>query len=91
MSTPRTPRETRPAGIDPVRGGAPAGLEPLAVLPVFVPLHGKRAVLARELVYTGITRASREFTLLTPAPAVLGEAIARRTHRASGLRGMIER
>ncbi|ALK97811.1 exodeoxyribonuclease V subunit alpha [Massilia sp. WF1] len=49
------------------------------------------AVLARELVYTGITRASREFTLLTPAPGVLGEAIARRTHRASGLRGMIEK
>jgi exodeoxyribonuclease V alpha subunit len=48
-------------------------------------------VLARELVYTGITRASREFTLLTPVPAVLGEAILRRTHRASGLRGMIER
>lgn len=49
------------------------------------------AVLARELVYTGITRASREFTLLTPVPNVLGEAIGRRTHRASGLRGMIER
>jgi exodeoxyribonuclease V alpha subunit len=49
------------------------------------------AVLARELVYTGITRASRKFTLTTPAPAVLGEAILRRTHRASGLRGMIER
>lgn len=49
------------------------------------------AVLARELVYTGITRASREFTLLTPVPAVLGEAIGKRTHRASGLRGMIER
>jgi exodeoxyribonuclease V alpha subunit len=49
------------------------------------------AVLARELVYTGITRASREFTLLTPVPGVLGEAIGRRTHRASGLRGMIER
>jgi exodeoxyribonuclease V alpha subunit len=49
------------------------------------------AVLARELVYTGITRASREFTLLTPAPGVLGEAIRRRTHRASGLRGMIEK
>jgi exodeoxyribonuclease V alpha subunit len=47
------------------------------------------AVLARELVYTGITRASREFTLLTPVPAVLGEAIQKRTHRASGLRGMI--
>ncbi|MFD0934404.1 siroheme synthase CysG [Methylobacterium trifolii] len=34
MSSPRQPRETR------------AGLEPLAVLPVFVPLQGKRAVLA---------------------------------------------
>jgi exodeoxyribonuclease V alpha subunit len=49
------------------------------------------AVLARELVYTGITRASRVFTLTTPAPAVLGDAILQRTHRASGLRGMIER
>lgn len=49
------------------------------------------AVLARELVYTGITRASRQFTLTTPAPAVLGEAIVRRTHRASGLRGLVER
>ena len=49
------------------------------------------AVLARELVYTGITRASGQFTLTTPAPAVLGEAILRRTHRASGLRGMVER
>jgi exodeoxyribonuclease V alpha subunit len=49
------------------------------------------AVLARELVYTGITRASRQFTLTTPGPAVLGEAILRRTHRASGLRGMVER
>jgi exodeoxyribonuclease V alpha subunit len=48
------------------------------------------AVLARELVYTGITRASRRFTLVTPGAAVLGEAIARRTHRASGLRGMVE-
>ncbi|HEV7438173.1 MAG TPA: siroheme synthase CysG [Methylobacterium sp.] len=35
MSTPRQPRETRGQG-----------LEPLAVLPVFVPLQGKRAVLA---------------------------------------------
>lgn len=35
MSTPRQPREVRSAG-----------LEPLAVLPVFVPLQGKRAVLA---------------------------------------------
>jgi exodeoxyribonuclease V alpha subunit len=29
--------------------------------------------------------------LTTPAPGVLGEAILRRTHRASGLRAMIER
>jgi exodeoxyribonuclease V alpha subunit len=49
------------------------------------------AVLARELVYTGITRASRQFTLTTPAPAVLGDAILRRTHRASGLRGMVDK
>jgi len=48
------------------------------------------AVLARELVYTGITRASERFTLVTPGAAVLGDAILRRTHRASGLRGMIE-
>jgi exodeoxyribonuclease V alpha subunit len=48
-------------------------------------------LLARELVYTGITRASEAFTLVTPGAAVLGEAILRRTHRASGLRGMIER
>jgi len=47
------------------------------------------AVLARELVYTGITRASQQFTLLTPGAAVLGEAILRKTHRASGLRGML--
>jgi exodeoxyribonuclease V alpha subunit len=43
-------------------------------------------MLARELVYTGITRASASFTLVTPGGAVLAEAIARRTQRASGLR-----
>ena len=47
------------------------------------------AMIARELIYTGITRASAEFTLVTPASAVLAEAIARRTQRASGLRDMI--
>jgi exodeoxyribonuclease V alpha subunit len=46
-------------------------------------------ILARELVYTGITRASEQFTLVSPMAAVLGEAIVRRTHRASGLRGML--
>jgi len=47
------------------------------------------AVLTRELVYTGITRASELFTLVSPPGAVLAEAIAARTHRTSGLRGMI--
>jgi exodeoxyribonuclease V alpha subunit len=47
------------------------------------------AVLTRELVYTGITRASEQFTLVSPSGAVLAEAIALRTHRTSGLRGMI--
>ena len=46
-------------------------------------------IVTRELVYTGITRASEEFTLITPAGAGLGQAIARRTHRASGLRDLL--
>jgi exodeoxyribonuclease V alpha subunit len=46
----------------------------------------RNAVLARELVYTGITRASRKFTLMSWDAGVLEEAIAMRTHRASGLR-----
>ncbi|SFU64717.1 exodeoxyribonuclease V subunit alpha [Pseudoduganella namucuonensis] len=47
------------------------------------------AVLARELVYTGITRAKHHFTLLTPVADVLDDAIAERTQRASGLRTLI--
>ena len=47
------------------------------------------AVLTRELVYTGITRASREFTLVTPSGEVLREAIASRTYRTSGLRALV--
>ncbi len=46
-------------------------------------------MLARELVYTGITRASQVFTLVTPASAMLAAAIGRRTRRASGLREML--
>ncbi|KQP50101.1 exodeoxyribonuclease V subunit alpha [Pseudorhodoferax sp. Leaf274] len=45
-------------------------------------------VLTRELVYTGITRAKRWFTLVGSARAhgpVLAEAIGRRVLRASGL------
>jgi exodeoxyribonuclease V alpha subunit len=56
---------------------------------VLVLPQDRRAVLARELVYTGITRASARFTLVSPNSAVLGEAIARRTQRASGLRERI--
>jgi exodeoxyribonuclease V alpha subunit len=48
-------------------------------------------VLARELIYTGITRARDFFTLLTPNAQVLLEAIGQRTQRASGLRGLLER
>ena len=47
------------------------------------------AILTRELVYTGITRASKEFTLVTPSGDVLRDAIASRTHRTSGLRALV--
>lgn len=46
-------------------------------------------VVARELVYTGITRARERFTLVTPEPAMLEQAITRKTLRASGLRNLI--
>ncbi|HKR77536.1 MAG TPA: exodeoxyribonuclease V subunit alpha [Rhodanobacter sp.] len=42
------------------------------------------AVLTRELLYTGITRARRRFSLLGSA-AIVEQAIARRTQRHSGL------
>jgi exodeoxyribonuclease V alpha subunit len=56
---------------------------------VLVLPQDRGGIIARELVYTGITRASEEFTLVTPAGAGLAQAIARRTHRASGLRELI--
>ena len=56
---------------------------------VLVLPNERGAIIARELIYTGITRASAQFTLVTPGSAVLAEAIARRTRRASGLREMI--
>jgi len=46
-------------------------------------------MLARELIYTGITRARTHFTLLTPNVQVLLDAIGLRTQRASGLRGYL--
>ena len=45
-------------------------------------------VLTRELVYTGITRARRHFTLLA-APDILAYAVGRKTKRASGLLGRL--
>ena len=58
---------------------------------VLVLPEDRHGILTRELVYTGITRASAQFTLVTPHGPVLAEAVARRTHRASGLRRLIER
>ncbi|MEO7493640.1 MAG: exodeoxyribonuclease V subunit alpha [Massilia sp.] len=49
------------------------------------------AMIARELIYTGITRASKVFTLVSGGSGGLGEAIARRTRRASGLRERVGR
>jgi len=43
------------------------------------------AVLTRELLYTGITRARENLTLITPKPARLLDAVGRVTRRVSGL------
>ncbi|SHN09782.1 DNA helicase/exodeoxyribonuclease V, alpha subunit [Duganella sacchari] len=48
------------------------------------------SMLARELIYTGITRARDYFTLLTPNGQVLLDAIGQRTQRASGLRHLLD-
>ncbi len=45
-------------------------------------------ILTRELVYTGVTRARTQLTLLAN-PAVLGEALSRTVRRASGLRAKL--
>jgi exodeoxyribonuclease V alpha subunit len=47
---------------------------------------GAAEVLTRELVYTGITRAREQFTLIEAQPGLLAAAIARPSVRASGLR-----
>ncbi|MVW64191.1 exodeoxyribonuclease V subunit alpha [Massilia sp. NEAU-DD11] len=44
------------------------------------------AVVVRELIYTGITRASTWFTLCTPNAAVLQDGMYTQTKRISGLR-----
>ena len=47
-------------------------------------------ILTKELLYTGITRASQRFTLATPVAAVLGAAILCETQRSSGLAEAIQ-
>jgi exodeoxyribonuclease V alpha subunit len=49
----------------------------------------RNGVLSRELVYTGITRARERFTLVSPDPGIFGDAIQKRTRRASGLRARL--
>jgi exodeoxyribonuclease V alpha subunit len=51
---------------------------------LLLPAH-KSAVLTRELVYTGITRASRQFTLICADASVLEHAVQTRVFRAGGL------
>ena len=48
------------------------------------------AVLSRELVYTGITRARQAFTLVSAQPGLLATAVQQRTQRASGLQDWLE-
>ena len=48
------------------------------------------AVLGRELVYTGITRARQAFTLAAAQPGLLAQAVAQRTQRSSGLRARLD-
>jgi exodeoxyribonuclease V alpha subunit len=47
------------------------------------------AVVVRELIYTGITRARQRFTLCTPNAAVFDDGVCTQTKRVSGLRDFI--
>ncbi len=53
-------------------------------------LPERHAGLSRELIYTGITRARRFFTLACADMQTLHEGIQRVTHRASGLLARID-
>ncbi|MCT6699651.1 exodeoxyribonuclease V subunit alpha [Rheinheimera sp. 4Y26] len=53
---------------------------------VLVLPDNQSAILNRELVYTGITRAVSQFSLICPSEAVLLQAIQSRTERSGGLR-----
>ena len=62
---------------------------------VFVGLpSGESGILTKELLYTGITRAQKELTLLCPAPSdekihPLIPILNQRIHRVSGLHDML--
>ena len=47
-------------------------------------------IVGRELIYTGITRARRRLTLVTPNREVFVEGIRKQTLRASGLRCLMD-
>lgn len=49
-----------------------------------LPAHDS-PILTRELVYTGITRASKQFTLICSDAAILQQAVQARVFRAGGL------
>ncbi len=49
------------------------------------------SLINRELVYTGITRARKAFTLVAAQPDLLRAAMLRPTQRASGLLGLLDR
>ena len=51
---------------------------------LILPQHDN-PVLTRELIYTGITRAAKRFTLIDDNPTVLPQAVASSVFRASGL------
>lgn len=42
-------------------------------------------ILTRELIYTGITRAKRQFTLIDRSNHILNNAVKARVYRVSGL------
>jgi exodeoxyribonuclease V alpha subunit len=53
-----------------------------------LPPGGAKA-LTRELIYTGITRARKQFTLIEAQEGLLRLAIERQSRRASGLEGQL--
>lgn len=48
-------------------------------------------VITRELIYTGITRSRKFFTLVTPVSAVFEDGVKNQLKRASGLGGILHR